>query len=118
MVALYAGTTPERAQETLDVSLGEIMRLKEGVEADEFERVVTGIKSQLIMQGESTPARATAIAHDFFRIGRARTLNDLAAEIDAIGLDQLNDYLARRSLGAFTIASIGPVQLESPGQPV
>ena len=62
MISLYAGTTPERAQETLDVSLAEIHRLRTGVEAAEFDRVVTGLKSQLIMQGESTQSRATAIA--------------------------------------------------------
>jgi predicted Zn-dependent peptidase len=114
LVSMYAGTTPERAQETLDVSLGEIHRLKEGVELEEFDRVVIGLKSQLIMQGESIPARASAIAHDFFRLGRARSLEAIEAEIDAITLDQLNAYLARRDFGEFTIVSIGPVELKTP----
>lgn len=119
MVSLYAGTTPERAQETLDVSVGEILKLKQGATKDEFQRIVTGLKSHLIMMGESTPARASTIGHDYFRLGRARTLQDVAAEIDAISLDQLNDYLARREFGAFTIVSIGPVQLNNPlPQPV
>ncbi|MCZ6834361.1 MAG: pitrilysin family protein [Planctomycetota bacterium] len=114
IVSLYAGTTPERAQETLDVSLGEIQRLCEGVEADEFNRVVTGLKSQLIMQGESVPARASAIVHDFFRLGRARSLEEIATQVDAITLDQLNAYLARREFGEFTIVSLGPVELKTP----
>lgn len=115
LVTMYAGTTPERAQETLDVSLAEILRLKQGVEQAEFNRVVTGLKSHLIMQGESTPARATTIALDQFRIGRARSLTDIAHEIDSVNLDKLNDYLARREYGEFTITSIGPVELKSPG---
>lgn len=115
LVTMYAGTTPERAQETLDVSLGEIFRLRQGVEQAEFDRVVTGLKSQLIMQGESTPARATAIALDQFRLGGARSLSDITREIDAVSLGSLNDYLTRREYGEFTITSIGPVELKSPG---
>ena len=35
--------------------------------------------------------------------------------IDSVNLDKLNDYLARREYGEFTITSIGPVELKSPG---
>ena len=53
-VLCYAGTTNERAQETLDVMLGELRRLQDGIEAEEVERVQAGLKSSLIMQQEST----------------------------------------------------------------
>jgi predicted Zn-dependent peptidase len=118
MVTLYAGTTPERAQETLDVCIGEIMRLKAGVADDEFRRVVTGLRSQLVMQGESTRARASAIAHDQFRLGRARSLEAVAAEIDAVSLGQLNDYLSKRDFGEITLVSVGPVELKAPVETV
>jgi predicted Zn-dependent peptidase len=110
-VSLYAGTTPERAQETLDISIEQIHRLREGVTAEEFHRAVTGLKSRLIMQGESTPARAKSIARDVFRIGRARELDEIARQIDSVTIDQLNDYLRNRDFGRFTVASIGPVEL-------
>ena len=35
----YAGTRAERAQETLDVTLSELKRLKDGIEDDETDRV-------------------------------------------------------------------------------
>ena len=111
-VSLYAGTTPERAQETLDVSLGEIERLRKGVTADEYRRACVGLKAHQIMQGESTAARAGALVYDQFRIGRARTLEEISAAVDAISIDQLNGYLARRTAGPFTIASIGPTALD------
>ena len=53
-VVCYAGSTNERAQETLDVTLGELRRLQEGIEPDEVDRVRAGLKSSLIMQEEST----------------------------------------------------------------
>jgi len=113
----YAGTTPERAQQTLDVMLEQIGTLSAGVSDTEFKRAATKLKSRLIMQGESTPARASALASDLFRIGRPRTLDERAAQIDAVTLDQLNEYLARRAMGPFTIVTIGPSELVCPETP-
>lgn len=110
-VSLYAGTTPERAQQTLDVCRDEIQRMRKGVKPDEFHRAVIGLKSQLVMSGESTAARAGALGYDYFRLGRARTLDEITAAVDAITLDELNEYLSRRDFGDFTIVSIGPVEL-------
>jgi predicted Zn-dependent peptidase len=112
-VTLYAGTTPERAQETLDVCGEQIRGLADGVTAEEFDRATIGIKSHLIMQGESTAARASAIAQDTFRLGRPRTLGELAATIDAISVDDLNAYLSRRDFGTFTVATIGPASIQA-----
>ncbi|MHC5027194.1 MAG: M16 family metallopeptidase [Planctomycetota bacterium] len=108
-VALYAGTTPERAAETIEVSTAEYARLGDGVTSEELQRAAIGLKSHLIMQGESTAARAAAIGHDEFRLGAPRTLDDIARAVDAIELDALNAYLARRSPDIETLVSIGPV---------
>ena len=116
MVSLYAGTTPDRAEETLEVCTAEIQRLQEGVREEEFQRAVVGLKSNLIMQGESTAARAAAIGYDHFRLGRARTLPELAVEIDSISIERLNDYLETRQFGEFTVASIGPAELAVPAR--
>lgn len=115
-VTVYAGTTPERAQETFDVSMAEIERLfgngGAGITREEFDRAVIGLKSHLVMQGESTPARANALGADQFRIGRARGLEERARAVDAITLDGLRAYAARRDARRCTIVSIGPVPLE------
>jgi predicted Zn-dependent peptidase len=113
-VSFYAGTTPERAQETLDVSLAEIQRLQAGVSAGEFHRAVIGLKSALVMAGESIPARGAALAGDWFRFGRTRTLADVAAEVDAITLDALNTYLADRRIDDITLVALGPNPLNLP----
>jgi predicted Zn-dependent peptidase len=111
LVTVYAGTTPERAQETLDVCLAEIDRMRAGASKEEFQRAVTGLKSRLVMQSESTRGRAAGLAADHFRLGRARTLDELTAAIDAITLEELNAYAARRVFDDATLASIGPKPL-------
>lgn len=114
VVSVYAGTTPERAQETLDVTISEIYKMREGASQREFDRAVTRMKSRLVMSGESTPARAGALASDYFRLGKARTLDERIAAIDAVTLEQLNTYLANRSVGPFTMVSIGTNPLDAP----
>ncbi len=57
-VFCYAGTSAERAQETLDVTVGELVRLAKGVEEAELERLKARIKSALIMQHESSSGRS------------------------------------------------------------
>ena len=108
----YAGTTTPRAQETLDVLTEQLHRLGEGVTENEFHRARVGMKSRLVMQGESTGARASAIADDFYARGRARTLEKIAEQIEALTLEQLNDFLARNPPGKLTVVTIGPQPLE------
>jgi len=108
----YAGTTTPRAQETLNVLIDQLNRLSEGANENEFQRAVVGMKSRVVMQGESTGARAAAIAGDLHARGRARTLDEIAAEIDALTLEDLNAFLAEHPPGDFTIVTIGPSALE------
>lgn len=122
LVVAYAGTTPEKAQETLEVLLTELRRVSAEapeavIAASEFERAVVGMKSNLVMSGESTSARASALATDWFRVGRPRSLQEIADRIDGVTREEVNAYLARRDLGAITIASIGqkPLVLASCG---
>lgn len=114
MMLAYAGTTAARAQETLDVLAGELRRLSEGAQRDEFQRAVVGMKSHLIMQGESTPARSGALAADQAVRGRPRSLDELAAEVDALTFDALNDFLAANTPGEMTTVTIGPAALRLP----
>jgi len=111
-VMAYAGTTTPRAQETLDVMLHELRRLSEGIDAEELERARIGMKSRLIMQGESTNARSSAIAADQYVHGRPRTLDELAQKVDAVTIDALNDYVRKYPTGELTVATIGPQALD------
>ncbi|MCA9056689.1 MAG: insulinase family protein, partial [Planctomycetaceae bacterium] len=65
-VFAYVGTTTERAQETLDVTFEEIHKLARGIEPAELERCQANAKSSLVMQQESTSARASALTRDWF----------------------------------------------------
>lgn len=116
-VTAYVGTTPERADQSLEVLLQELRRIgtPEGrVTREEFERAIIGMKSSLIFGGESMSARAAGLAADQRKLGRPRSLEEIAKEIDAVTLDDLNQYLSRRSLGRLTVQTLGPKELKAP----
>src|SRR5262249_31057133 len=77
----YAGTTNDRAQETLDVLLAELRRLEEGVEQEEVDRVKAGLKSALIMQEEPAGAGAATAPSDRSSPARVTPFDEVAANI-------------------------------------
>lgn len=112
-VFCYAGTTAERAQETLDVTLEEIVRLAEGVKSDELARLKARIKSSVIMQQESSSARSSSIARDWYHLGRTRSLTEIGRLVDDLTCESINAYLTANPPGDFTVVTLGPRELES-----
>jgi predicted Zn-dependent peptidase len=113
-VFCYAGTSSERAQETLDVTYAELLRLGEGIEQQELDRLQAQIKSGLIMQQESTSARSGSLARDWYHLGRTRTLDEVGRLVDMLSSDSINQFLANNPPGNFTFATLGPQPLEQP----
>jgi predicted Zn-dependent peptidase len=111
-VICYAGTTNERAQETLDVTLGELKRLQEGIEPEEVERLQAGLKSSLIMQEESTSARAGSLASDWYYLGRVRSLDEIRSAVEALTPQGITDHVRRYPPDDFTIVTLGPKPLQ------
>lgn len=110
-VLCYAGTTNERAQETLDMTLKELRRIEEGVEGDEVKRIQAGLKSALIMQEESTSARAGAIASDWYYYGRVRSLDEIQDEINKLSAERIVNYCRKYPLTNGTLVTMGPKPL-------
>jgi predicted Zn-dependent peptidase len=110
-VICYAGTTNERAQETLDVVLGELERLRDGIDAEEVERVRAGLKSSLILQQESTSARAGSLASDWYYLGRVRSFDEIQAAVNALTPEAILGHVRGHPPRDFTIVTLGPKPL-------
>ena len=110
----YAGTSTARAQATLDELVSEMRRLAKGITPAEMSRAKIGLKANLIMEGESTSSRASSIAHDWFMRGRIRTMDEIAAAIDRVSLDQVNAHLKSYPPEPMTIVVVGAKELKSP----
>lgn len=112
----YAGTTPERSQETLDVLIGELQLMAQGVTPAEVERAKIGMLSSLVMQEESSRARTGAIARDQFILGRVRSLDEVSGAINAVTPDSISELYALHPPRDFTVVTLGPKELDVPGQ--
>jgi len=109
-VRVYAGTTPEKADQSVAVILDELSKLEQGgVTEDELRRAKTLLKSNVIMRSESTGARRRAIATGWWYEGRIRTLDEIRNDIDAVTTDGIKRLAG--SLGMTTnvvLTAIGP----------
>jgi predicted Zn-dependent peptidase len=115
----YAGTSADRAQQTLDVMLVEIERLgREGVALNELDVMRAGLKSSLIMAQESSMSRSGALASDWYFLGRLRPIEEIAAALDALTPQAVSRYAARfPQPGDLTVLTLGPTALKLPPIP-
>ncbi len=114
-ILCYAGTSADRAQQTLDVTLAEIDRLRRlGVAPDELETMRAGLKSSLIMQQESSMSRSGSLASDWYYLGRVRSLDEVSAALDALTPESVDAFAAEQPMTDMTILTLGPNALVFP----
>jgi predicted Zn-dependent peptidase len=107
---LYAGTTPEKAHETVLVVVDELHKLREeGVTEDELARSKVQLKSELVMHGESSNARMGALARSWWYERKLTTIQELKEAIDRVTTDQIRGLLRRfPPMQPLVIGAIGP----------
>lgn len=110
-VLCYAGTSNERAQETLDVTLQELQKLGDGIEESELDRCKARAKSSLVMQQESSRGRASSLARNWFLLGRVRTLEEVRDRIDALTVGDVLNFIRQHPARDFTVLTVGPKPL-------
>jgi predicted Zn-dependent peptidase len=115
-VMCYAGTSADRAQETLDVMVAELDRLTAGIEPAELDRIKARSKSSLIMQQESSRARSAALARDWHLLGRPREMQEISDSVDRLTCERINAFLAANPPRDFVVVTLGPNALEVPAR--
>lgn len=113
----YAGTTPERAQETFDVTLREIETLADGIEPAELERLKVRVQSGLIMEQESSWSRVSSLVSDWYHRGRVVTMRELEQRIEALTVAEIIDYWKQHPPGGYRIVTLGQQPLVVPHAP-
>lgn len=113
-ITAYAGTTSARAQETLDTMADVIHQMRDGVTEDELRRLKVQIRTGLMAQQESCRSRASAIAGDWFYLGRIRTQEEINDLLSQLSVKRVNEYLADHPIELQTAVTVGPSTLEMP----
>lgn len=113
-VVCYSGTSSERAQETVNVIVEQLLNLKNGIQEDELRRLKVQIRSGMVMQQESCRSRAGAIAGDWFHLGRVRLLEEVTDAVNGLTVESINEYLNNHPPGNFDLVTLGPEPLDLP----
>ncbi len=113
LCTIGAGTTPDRVSRTVESIYEELERFGDGgITESEFDNVMVGLKTRLMMHGESMAARAAAIASDFHDRGAPRTLSEVAREIDELShkaVDELvRSYFSSKWSSGVARVAVGP----------
>ena len=111
-IRCYAGTTPDKAQQTYDVIITEFKKLADGISDQELARAKIGLQSSLIMQSESTSARAGAAAADYYILGKVRTLDEIKQQIEKTTIQSVLDFLNKNPFDKFCSVTIGPEKIK------
>jgi predicted Zn-dependent peptidase len=111
-IMCYAGTTPDKAQQTFEIILEEFNRLGKDISEKELQRAKAGLKSSLVFSSESSATRAGVIGSDYHLLGRVRSLEEIKQAIEQTTVDSVTKYLKSRKFDNFTALTIGPEQIK------
>lgn len=115
-VLCYAGTTANRAQETLQVLLETIHSLGQGIPDDELIRLKNRIRSSLVFEQESSLARSNQIAGDWFYLGRVPDREEISQRINSLTAEGLAVYFEAHRPKNFSLVTVGSQPLEMPSK--
>ena len=110
-LAIYAGTTVDRAKETLALINGEIDRIaRDGTITDDELRAAKGnLTGSLLMSLETSSARMRRLGHGELVEGEIPALEELARRVEAVTLDDVGRVVDRLLSGEpRALAVVGP----------
>jgi len=91
---VYAGTTPERAGETLEVIVKELRSLAGSVTEEELSRAKANLKASLIIGEESSASRSASNAVDWWVLNKVRTIDEIMEQIGGVTAASIDEYLS------------------------
>jgi predicted Zn-dependent peptidase len=107
-VQITTGTTPERAKETLDTTCATIQTAAQDMTDDDITRTMLQVRSQLVRSGESTRARAGALARDAVLFDTVRSLQERLALLEEVQPESVRSVASQWATAEPTMVTVGP----------
>ena len=110
---LYAGTSPETAQQVTDLMAQEVRRLvRDGGTPDEFEKARESCRISFVMGQESSASRMRGNGNVLLLYDRTRSYEEIMDKLAAVTLEQVNDVAQRIFCAPFCTAVVGDMEQE------
>src|SRR5580700_6446089 len=116
-LCVYAGTSVDKTQEVLELTLQELRRLKEETVSEvELKRAKDQLKSNMVIGLESSGSRMANLARQQMYFGRFFGIDEIMEEIEAVTTADVQD-LARElfqpeSLALTLLGNLGSMKIE------
>jgi predicted Zn-dependent peptidase len=108
-LAVSVGTSPENAQEVLELLHKELDRLAaEGITARELEVAKGHLRADLLLSLEDSGSRMSRIGSSLLLFGTVLTCEELLARIAAVTADEVRSVAEEVLLGPRTLSVVGP----------
>jgi predicted Zn-dependent peptidase len=104
---VYAGTTPERAKETLETIEREFIRVGEDIEQVELDRAIANQLSSVFLSEDSSGARASSNVGDWWLGGRVRPTSEVEEAFQSVSLSDLKHYFEKYTATPRTMVVVG-----------
>ena len=108
-IYVYLAVDPEHAVEALRAALGELARMRDGVDSDELERARRYVQGRMLLQLEDTRAVSGWNGHQELLRGEIKTVDEVAVAYEAVATEDLariaDQYIREEAL---RLSIIGP----------
>ena len=95
---LYAGTSPETAQQVVDLMGQEVKKLvRDGVTPDEFEKARESCKISFVMGQESSTSRMRGNGNVMLLYNKTRSYEEIMERLNKVTLDEVNAAMSMPS---------------------
>ena len=109
VLAVYAGTSPDKAPEVLDLVHAELDRIAEdGITAAELEVARGHLRGSLVLGLEDSGSRMSRIGHARLTHGRVPSVEELEESFEAVTLAAVADLASELLTGPRSVAVVGP----------
>jgi predicted Zn-dependent peptidase len=106
---VYAGTSPARAEEALELIAQVLDEAQaEGFSDDEIERGKGQLRGGLVLGREESSSRMVALAESEVITGRLMSLSDSLALIDSVSASDVADMAQMLASGPRLVSTVGP----------
>jgi predicted Zn-dependent peptidase len=114
LFAVYAGTTPSRAEEVLSLARSELADVAEhGVTREELDRAKGHMKGSLVLSLEDTSGRMSRIGRSEISHGEILSVDEVLGRIDGVTMQDAAKTAAKVLGRAMTLSVIGPFEPEA-----
>jgi len=108
---IYAGTSDATANELIDATAGELLKLTHDINQEELQRAKTQLRAGILMSQESTVSRSEKLAGNIAIFGKYIPVSEIIEKIEAIDTTGIEKFAAKvfSKESAPTIASMGKI---------